>query len=189
MTRHLANWEGKAFCGKTDGIIVNDSTNNCQNCRYTHKLFVGACTDGNCRHRRFTHEIVTDRKSKNTWCMLDSERCGTKMLVRPGEDPTCDECLRVGRMRRGIFQNARKAGHVIYKRDGLYLKRDGRYLQPPLPMRYEIRECYVADSAVKGDTLVAGFCREEDRDRIFDAMLVGGYCGHIKKSWIRSIDE
>jgi hypothetical protein len=34
---------------------------------------------------------------------------------------------------------------------------------------------------------VAMFENKEDRDMIFDAMKLGGYCGHSTKSWIRSI--
>lgn len=122
-------------------------------------------------------------------CMLDSEYHGTKMLAKPGEGPTCDEWLRVGRRRSGIFENARKAGHAIYKRDGRYIKRDGQYHQPPPPTRCEIRERYLAGDAIKGDTFVGGFGREEDRDRIFDAMLVVGYCGHTKEFRIGSVDQ
>jgi hypothetical protein len=198
MIRHLANWNGLAMCGRTDGVIVNDATNNCENCRYAHKMFVDACHDDNCRHKRFTHAPdikLNERLYKLgvnehvTYCRLGINRHGEKMLAAPGEEPTCDECLRVGRMERGIFPYARRAGHVVYRHDGLYLKRDDRYLQPPLPTRYEIRERYVADGAIKGDKLVAGFYREEDRNSVFDAMLAGGYCGHTKKSWIRSIDQ
>jgi hypothetical protein len=203
MNRHLANWNGGAFCGKTDGIVVNDSTNDCEMCLYAHEQFVRVCSDGNCRHRRCTHapDIKLNENlykhgtmERYTYCKLGINYHGEKMLAAPGTEPTCDECLRVGRMKRGIFPYARRAGHVIYRHDGLYLKRDGSlkrddpYLQPPLPMRYEIHELYVADNGADR-IVVVGFRREEDRDRIFDAMVVGGYCGHTKKSWIRSIDQ
>lgn len=198
MTRHLADWNGRAFCGKTDGVVVNDSTNDCERCRYAHLLFVSACSDANCRHRRFTH--APDVKLNEhlyklgttecyTYCKLGINYHGEGTLAAPGTEPTCDECLRVGRMARGIFPYARRAGHVIYKRDGFYLKRGDRYIQPPLPTRYEIRERFVTGEVIKSEKLVAGFCRQEDRDSVFDAMVAGGYCGHTKKSWIRSIDQ
>ena len=34
---------------------------------------------------------------------------------------------------------------------------------------------------------LAMFAEKEDRDNIYEAMRLGGYCGHSKKSWIRSI--
>jgi hypothetical protein len=36
-------------------------------------------------------------------------------------------------------------------------------------------------------TPIARFEKVEDRDIIFDAMKLAGYCGHSKASWIRSI--
>lgn len=46
---------------------------------------------------------------------------------------------------------------------------------------------YIVELTAKGEFPIARFDRKEDRDNIFNAMRLGGYCYHTKASWIRSI--
>ena len=69
-----------------------------------------------------------------------------------------------------------RKGHEVYKFDAP----DGRF---------EIREKKAdrIDQSYFHHTFVATFDKEQDRDNILKAMLLGGYRIHSKKSWIRSI--
>jgi len=89
-------------------------------------------------------------------------------LTAEGEGPTCKDCQR--EMRRERF---RARHHEVYKLD----YENGSY---------QIFERWKHNGGLCED-VIARFEKREDRDMIYEAMRLGGYCGHATKSWIRSI--
>jgi hypothetical protein len=83
------------------------------------------------------------------------------------EEPTCEKCQR--EMSRERF----RIGHCEM------IKTEG-------DCKYYIEERRKHNFGLMRDT-VAQFDRRVDRDDIYEAMRLGGYCGHSNKSWIRSI--